>query len=595
MSFWGDEYAKPERFDFEDECLFGPDKDGEIVQITTTPVIVIAYSRTAENSGWNRVVKFMDQDNRCHKLNIPSSDLLGGGSAAVRLLVDHGLGLCPGREKLLILYLQCCNPSTRLLRVLNSGWVDDMHVFVLPSQVFGQTNGETITFEPEQNSKTIRSITCQGTLTEWKEQQAATTKDNPLLIFCILCALIGPLLKILGLDGGGFHFYGSSSRGKTTLLQVASSVHGCGSDPAIDSVHSFAQRWNFTANGLEGIAAVHSDLLTALDEVGTYNGTDLGVDVYTLAGGQGKATLTSSRKIRQARAWRGNILSTGEKSMRQAIEESGRAAKTGQLLRMIDIMVDDVFPSPTEGMTPADFANYLKKTCSTVYGTAGPAFIQGLIETLEDYPDENIELLRAALELYAKELTPEDARPEQARAFRRFAGLRIAGELAIQFGVLPLSEEDVRSAVVHVRDLWLRENHSIGDADRALLKLQSFLIRNHSSLPSISDKNAKSSNARAFRNPQKNWFLFDDEQLMAATGGSNIKDVVRELRQKGLLAVHEAGRLKVKQKLASAGGEFVRFYAVAGAILNANLAGDEVETTKEAAPVDTEFDDEAWC
>lgn len=597
MEFWENDYMMPEEFRFDAECLIGADKEGGAAKITTTPIIVTAFSRTADNSSWNLVIKFKDHDGRTHKINIATSDLLGGGLSAVKQLVDNGLGLCPSMEKQLVKYLLCCHPATRLLRVMNSGWVDSMHVFVLPNQVFGQTLGETIAYEPEQNSKTVRSITCQGTLEQWQENIAAHTKGNIILLNCILLALTGPLLKILGLDGGGFHIYGHSSRGKTTALQVAASVWGCGSDPAIDSVNSFAQRWNSTANALEAIAAVHSDLLTALDELGTYNGTDLGIDVYTVAGGQGKSTLTSSRKIRQVRTWRGNILSNGEKSMRQAIEESGRVAKAGQMLRIIDIRIEDIFPSPPEGMTAAEFANHLKQMCSTYYGTAGSAFIQGLVESLADYPEESIESLRAHLEQYAKDLTPENARPEQARAFRRFAALRIAGELAISFGVLPLEDGDVNAAVIHFRDLWLRENQSIGDADRALLKLQSFLIRNHSALPSIRDTDARISNARAFRNPQNKWFLFTDDQLVAATGGSNIKDVVKELRSRRLLVVHEAGRLKVKQKLASAGDQWIRFYGVHESILNADLDGEEAEATKtpektEAVSTEDNFFDE---
>lgn len=595
MKFWKNKYHMPEGFSVDAEGLIGTDKEGDTVKVTSTPILITAFSRDPDNTSWSIVGKFKDRDGRMHKIYIPASDLLGGGLAAVRQLVDNGLGLCPGMEKLLVNYLQCCHPETRLLRVMISGWVDNLHTFVLPNQVFGQTLGETIVYEPEQNSKTVRSITSQGSLTEWQENIAAHTRGNSILLNCILLALTGPLLKVLGLDGGGFHIYGNSSRGKTTALQVAASVWGCGSDPAIDSVNSFAQRWNSTANALEAIAAVHSDLLTALDELGTYNGTDLGIDVYTIAGGQGKSTLTSSRKIRQVRTWRGNILSNGEKSMRQAIEESGRTAKAGQMLRIIDIRIEDIFPSTPKEMSEADFANHLKQMCSAYYGTAGPAFIQGLVECLSDYPEDNIASLRSTLEQYAKELTPENARPEQARAFRRFAALRIAGELAIDFGVLPLEIEDVNVAVTNFRDLWLRENHSIGDADRALQKLQSFLIRNHSALPSIHDTDARISNARAFRNPQNNWFLFTDDQLMAATGGSNIKDVVRELRHRKLLVVHEAGRLKIKQKLASAGDRWLRFYGINANILNADLDGEEAETAKVNPTVDTDFDNELGC
>ncbi|KIE42472.1 DUF927 domain-containing protein [Geobacter anodireducens] len=593
MEFWESNYRVPDGFSFEDDCLFGLDKEGGPLQVTTTPIMATAFSRTVDNAAWNLITKFMDRDGRTHKVNIPASDLLGGGLSAIRQLVDRGLGLCPGMEKQLVFFLQCSHPSTRLLRITNSGWVDGLNVFVLPNRVFGQSLGEKISYEPEQNSKTAQSIRSEGSLKDWQTDVASVAKGNPVLVFCILSALTGPLLKVLGLDGGGFHIYGHSSRGKTTALQVAASVWGGGCDPAIDSAHSFAQRWNTSANGLEAIAAVHSDLLIALDELGTYNGADLGIDIYTMAGGQGKATLTSSRKMREIRTWRGNILSTGEKSMRQAIEENGQTAKAGQLLRIIDLQVENVLEAPPAGITAAEFANQLKKACSTRYGTAGPAFVETLVEYMEWDPRQTTETLRDHLEKCANELTSEDARPEQARAFRRFAALQVAGELAIDFGVLPLQTEDVHQAVFLVRDLWLGEHRTIDDTGRALQKLQNFLIRNHSSLPSTRDAEARASNAKAFRNPQNSWFLFTDEQLSAATGGGNVKDVVRELRQKNLLAVHETGRLKVKQKLASAGGQWARFYAVTGDILSAELGSEDPETEKSEA-VELTSIEEPW-
>ncbi len=76
-------------------------------------------------------------------------------------------------------------------------------------------------------------------------------------------------------------------------------------------------------------------------------------------------------------------------------------------------------------MTAAEFANHLKQMCSTYYGTAGSAFMQGLVEALADYPERNIESLRATLEQYARELTPEKL---PSRAGQSIQALRRAAD-----------------------------------------------------------------------------------------------------------------------------------------------------------------------
>ena len=94
--------------------------------------------------------------------------------------------------------------------------------------------------------------------------------------------LAGWHLAIPG-EGGGFHFFGPSSRGKTTIQRAAASVWGRGSaDPG------FIRSWRATANAQEAAAAQVTDTLLALDEIGVADSRDAAAAIYQLAAGVGK-------------------------------------------------------------------------------------------------------------------------------------------------------------------------------------------------------------------------------------------------------------------------------------------------------------------
>lgn len=567
-------YELPEGYEFRGKSLYGQNKEGELVQLTAeTSILILAHMRTPDQNGWSALCEMVDLSGTRKCFALPHSSLVGGGAIAIRELADRGLMICPDAQKAIIAFLMMSKPNRRMLRAINSGWVEGMLVFVLPHQVIGYKCNEEFIYEPEMRTNIPNSIISGGSLDDWRDNIASHLSGNLLLVFGVLAALSGPLLKLVGLDGGGWHVYGHSSRGKTTLLQLIASVWGVGSDPAVDA-NSYAKRWNVTANAIEALAASFSDMVICLDELGTYSGTDLGRDAYALAGGQGKAAMNSQRNLRTIRTWRGNIFSTGEKSYREGVEQSGRQIKAGQMLRIVDIHIDNILPSPPDGLSPGDFANMLKQNCSRFYGTAGPALVQGLVDSLEEDHEGTMEGLKETLDAYTSQLTPEESTPEQGRVFRRLAALRIAGETAIELGILPLEESEVLDAVEHVRDRWLSENSSIDDSDRALLRLQNYLVRNHASFPSIRDQNARSGNVKAFCNTSQNLYLLTDEQFAAAIGGGSVKDVLLELRRRNLLVIHEPGRLKIKQKIASAGDRWVRFYAIKSAILEAELDGE---------------------
>jgi hypothetical protein len=240
----------------------------------------------------------------------------------------------------------------------------------------------------------------------------------------------------------------------------------------------------------------------------------------------------------------------------------------------------------------ADFVNNLKDKCSKFYGTAFPAMVKRLIAAIRVNPDQVLDDLRSEYDAAIRALTPIDVRPEQGRAIRRFAAVLVAGLTAARYGVLPYSADEIWACVRTVLDIYLNYSPSLPDSHWGLVRLQSFLLSNHSSFPSVSDPKARVSNAKCFSN-NKGEFIMSDEQLATASGvgASGVVELAKTIKEKGFLRTSEVGRLKSKVKVASAGGKNVRLYVIRPEILSADLSRDDKDVvtpsvSPEAAPTD---------
>jgi hypothetical protein len=334
--------------------------------------------------------------------------------------------------------------------------------------------------------------------------------------------------------------------------------------------------WNLTSNALEGVAAAHTDALIALDECGLYAGSDLGADLYLLASGRGKGAMDSHRRLKNVSTWRNSIISSGEMPMLEAIERKGGRAKSGMLIRLLDIPTgENIFPCPPEGMTSSEFSNYLKGACSKYFGTPARAFIKFLVESLNDDEAYVINNFRETFDLFAKEMTPENVTPLQERGIRRFAAVRLAGHAAIEAGVLPYTTEEVDASISEVMEVWLKYRPTVTDVQRSILMLQDLLVRSGSSLPTFQDAHVY--NPKGFRDCIKGIYAFTDAQFSAATGAMSVEDVAKGLRSMGFLYCNEAGRLKSKLRIAS--GSESRFYAVRKSLLSADLHRSDIDAS----------------
>ncbi|MDQ6961998.1 MAG: DUF927 domain-containing protein, partial [Mariprofundaceae bacterium] len=303
------------------------DKDAE--QITHAPCWVSAISRDYNDSNYGRCVHWISHKKVEHKQALPAEMFHGGADELAGFLAMHGLSIVPSKEKKLLQYLAAFKPDKDMLSAPSTGWLNQS--FVLPLQTINEPTGEQVVFQPTEASAAITCIKAKGNLKEWQEHVAGVAQ-SPLVQFAICAAFAAPMRFHAGVDAGGFHFWGSSSKGKTTLLQAASSVWGNGADPSRHSgADAYLQRWNATKNGLEGMAAAFNDLPLCLDEIGEGSAKDVGGIIYNLMSGTGKVRMNKGCGIRERKSWRILLLSSGEHSIPDYIAEGGQTAKGGQL------------------------------------------------------------------------------------------------------------------------------------------------------------------------------------------------------------------------------------------------------------------------
>ncbi|MBJ4592670.1 DUF927 domain-containing protein, partial [Salmonella enterica subsp. enterica serovar Typhimurium] len=154
---------------------------------------------------------------------------------------------------------------------------------------------------------------------------------NARLAFAVSLAFAAPLLKLVGIGGGGYHLKGESTDGKTTTMKVAASVCG-GTD--------FWHTWRATGNALEGTASRRNDATLMLDEIREVDGREAGNIAYMLANGQGKARARTDGSVRETNRWNLLFLSTGELSLVEHAASAGERTYAGVEVRMIQIPSD---------------------------------------------------------------------------------------------------------------------------------------------------------------------------------------------------------------------------------------------------------------
>lgn len=397
-----------------------------------SPLEVLAITSTREDHEYGKLVQFTSQKGRLKQWAIPSRWFGGRGDEVLSELLALGLSINHKERTEIVDYLAMARPAKHLGSTLGTGWYDE-HTFVLPDLVIGTSDvwyqGGPVSASPYGQS---------GTLEAWQEEVAKRAIGNPNLIVAISAALAGPLLRKFNVEGGGLHWFGPTTTGKTTSLECAQSVWG-GS--------SYRRTWRSTVNALEGAALLHTDTVLVVDEIHQVNALELDSAIYALINGYGKGRADKLGGTKPVAHWRVMVLSSGEVSSEVQLAQGGINVRAGQILRFLDIPISGDFGAfdSLHGLTGgAVFADTLREAASAHYGHAGPLFVRRLIDSGED--------LREDLALVTGDFETENNM--QRRVARIFSIVALAGETAAVWGVVPWPADTAREAACLLFGRW---------------------------------------------------------------------------------------------------------------------------------------------
>lgn len=437
-------YFVQERKDGDPEWLFlGP------------PLEFLAMSRAMDDAKWGLVVAWTNPDGIRKELIIPFSVLMGDSRQWLADLSDQGWLASPKAQNqaLLKAFIASQRPNKRIRIIESVGWAGES--FVLPDKVIGSNSEEAIQYIGGGNTASAT----KGNLEGWQKSIGMQALANSRLMFAVSASFAAPLLNVLGVEGGGIHFYGRSSSGKSTTLLAGSSVWG---------PPSSVLTWRSTSNGLEGILARFNDLTLCMDELGQAPSKDVGEITYMISNGRGKSRANKDGSARAVKEWRCVVLSSGEITLPDKIQEGGQKYKAGQEVRFLDIPADPgkgmgVFECLHNYSSPKDFAVAIQKACAENYGEPGRVFVSTLVEKLPSKLAEIREDYKKCTTIFAK----PNVSSQIQRVSLRFALYALAGELAAEFGVVPWPTGDAILAAQQCFDDWLLNRGQTDDREKS--------------------------------------------------------------------------------------------------------------------------------
>ncbi len=511
----------------------------EILKEIAGPLCVEALARDERGNAWGRVLKFRDPDGKLKTWVMPVEMLKGSGEEARGVLLSLGATLSPipARRPLLNQYLQSCRPKTRVRCVNRIGWSKDH--YVLPDKTFGPQSDEGVLFQSEDGPGDL-DFTTSGTLEDWRQEVSRLCIGNSRLVFGVSVAFAGPLLEASGTDSGGFHLFGPSSTGKTSVQRVAASV--CG-PPA------YLKSWRTTDNGLEGLLSRRNDGVLILDELGQLDPRIAGQSAYLIANGHAKSRAGRSGGLRHTATWRTVLLSSGEVDLTTHLIAGGGKIRAGHLVRIVDIPAEvtsgTCFENIHGSSNGPEFADRLKTASARYYGMAFRAYVEALTSKWDNVP----EVIRCGREDFLKSHVPVGAGGQVVRVAERFALVALAGELATFLGVTDWPPGEAEKAAATCFRAWLSGRGGIGNKEREQVfsQVRAFIEAHGSSRfePMDSPENIKIINRVGFREVEMDvvkFYALPESFKSEILSGLDRKSAIRTLIEAGWLETDSNGK-----------------------------------------------------
>lgn len=516
------------------------------------PLIVQGYTRDTDGKSWGLFLKWKDPDGVTHTHAMPRAQLSLDGWDWHASLVDNGWLGDPNHKRKVAEYLAAVKPSARYRCVPRVGWYEK--AFVLPDETIGDTGTETVVLQTGKNALGYR---CGGDLEAWKKV-AALCAGNSRLMLSLCASFAGPLLKLAGMESGGFNLVGGSSTGKSTAQRLAASVWD-GPD--------FIRSWRTSDNGLEGVAALHNDCALILDELGQAPPKTIEAAAYMLGSGQGKSRADRNGFAREAQKWNVFLLSSGELGLAAKLAEIGLKPRPGQEVRLVDIdaeagagmgIVEQLHGFRDSG----ELIRHIQEATREHYGHAGRAFLNYVAWNAKELEGR----IREGVREIVDRICPENADGQVRRVAMRFALCILAGRIAMECGALPWEESAlVDSGIEACFKDWLKDRGTVGPSeDAAILREVRELIERDGAarFQYTSEPDAICRDRVGFKRNTRDGteYLFPATSFKTTFSGHSPKRIGEVLRRAAWLRVVEQGRNTCKVELPGLGR--VRCYVV---------------------------------
>lgn len=521
-------------------------KDGqEKIMPLSSAFQIVASTCNSEGGDCGRLIEFNNKQGQVRRIVISMEALAADGHEVRKMLLQTGLiisGNKVARERLLNYFLYF-DPEQHMQCANRTGWNGTS--YILPDRSFDKAGNDQAVY---QSAYGMESPYAQsGTLEEWINHVARPAQGNSRLVLGISTGLAGALAKLANLEGGGVHFCGNSSSGKTTILRAASSSWGKPSQ--------FMRQWLATGNGLEGIAALHNDCLLPLDEAGQCEPRVFANSIYTLANGQGKTRANSLGTARPAQQWRIMILSSGEITTEAHINQSGQRIKAGQVNRLANVEADagsgmGVFENIHGAKSPNEFAQNLSKASETYYGTIGLAWV----EYLAHNQTTCTQLVSEYMQQFIQRYVPKEAQGQVMRVANRFALIAAAGEMATTQELTGWEQGEAMTGVAKCFNNWLMNFGDFGNYEEyAILSQVRQFIESHGSsrFEVVSPVRERISNRigliKTDSMGDKYYCVYPEQFKREICKGFDFKLVEKVLQKHGWLKADERGGVQRKE------------------------------------------------
>jgi putative DNA primase/helicase len=249
------------------------------------------------------------------------------------------------------------------------------------------------------------------------------------------------------------------------------------------------------------------------------------------------------------------------------------------LVRVIDLRIAEdegrgVF-KPYPDFCPAKFAEQMERDSAMWFGTAGPEFVKLLIE-------RNIsgESLAASVAAFADGATDGGGDGEVRRVAKKFGLVATAGELAIEFGILPWPKGSVKEAALDLFKFWVDDRGGTESSEKAsdIAKIRRLIESDGEGRfedPWEPPKDAYGAEIkrppirdrlgfRKGKDADRRWYILP-EQFKKMCSPRNPADVARHLLEIGALEVGDGRNIQKTVRVPGTGK--TRFYVITPAIL----------------------------